>query len=29
LQKAFSALGFGSRLRLLQPGVATPIAPLH
>jgi hypothetical protein len=29
LQKAFNALGFGSRLRLLQPGVATPVAPLH
>lgn len=29
LQKAFNALGFGPRLRLLQPGVATPVAPLH
>jgi len=29
LQKTFTALGFGSRLRLLQPGVATPVAPLH
>ena len=29
LQKAFNTLGFGSRLRLLQPGVATPVAPLH
>jgi L-ascorbate metabolism protein UlaG (beta-lactamase superfamily) len=29
LQKAFDALGFGSRLRLLQPGVATPVGPLN
>jgi L-ascorbate metabolism protein UlaG (beta-lactamase superfamily) len=29
LLKTFSALGFGSRLRLLEPGVATAIAPLH
>jgi L-ascorbate metabolism protein UlaG (beta-lactamase superfamily) len=29
LQKAFNALGFGSRLRVLQPGVATPVGPLH
>jgi len=27
LLKAFNALGFGSRLRLLQPGVATPVEP--
>ncbi len=25
LSKAFKALGFGSQLRLLEPGVATPI----
>jgi L-ascorbate metabolism protein UlaG (beta-lactamase superfamily) len=29
LLKAFNALGFGSRLRLLQPGVGTPIGPVH
>jgi len=29
LQKAFDALGFGSRLQLLQPGIATPVSPLH
>jgi hypothetical protein len=25
LEKTFQALGFGSRLQLLEPGVATPI----
>ena len=29
LRKAFNALGFGPRLRVLQPGVATPVGPLH
>jgi L-ascorbate metabolism protein UlaG (beta-lactamase superfamily) len=29
LRKTFSALGFGSRLHLLEPGVATAITPLH
>lgn len=29
LLKAFSMLGFGSRLRLLQPGVATSVGPVH
>jgi L-ascorbate metabolism protein UlaG (beta-lactamase superfamily) len=29
LQTAFNALGFGPRLHLLQPGVATPVAPPH
>ena len=29
LLKTFSTLGFASRLRLLEPGVATAIAPLH
>ena len=28
LSKAFNALGFGSRLRLLEPGVATEITSL-
>jgi hypothetical protein len=27
LRKAFDALGFGSRLQLLEPGVATRIEP--
>jgi L-ascorbate metabolism protein UlaG (beta-lactamase superfamily) len=27
LVKAFNALGFGARLRLLEPGVATPVTP--
>ncbi len=27
LAKAFNTLGFGSRLRMLQPGVAMPVAP--
>jgi L-ascorbate metabolism protein UlaG (beta-lactamase superfamily) len=29
LLKAFNALGFGSRLRLLKPGAVTTIEPLH
>jgi hypothetical protein len=29
LRASFDALGFGSRLKLLEPGVATVIEPLH
>ncbi len=29
LVNAFNALGFGRRLRLLEPGVATPVAPVN
>ena len=29
LRATFDTLGFGSRLRILEPGVATVIEPLH
>jgi len=29
LRASFDALGFGSRLKILEPGVATAIEPLH